>query len=288
MNIIYRIPGPLLVILGAFFLSFGGMLVKSFEEATLWQILLWRSIFFVLTISVFLILTYKKQTISKFKKAGVPGFVAGFFLSLGFVSYVYSMYNTTVANVNFTITTQTIWLALLGFIFLKEKISLRTLFAIILAMSGVLLMVGNSISEGNFMGNLVALVMPISFAILVIIIRKFPHVDMVPAMFFAGIFSIFFASIIVSSIFLSTYDIFLGFLCGVTQLGFGFICITIGSKTTPSATVGVLMLTEAILGPIWAWLFANENPPMIVLIGGFIVIFAVIIQFYSLTNTKVS
>ena len=85
---------------------------------------------------------------------------------------------------------------------------------------------------------------------------------------------------------ISTYDIFLGFLAGFFQLGFGFIFITIGARSTPSAFVGIIMLTEAVLGPFWAWLFVNENLPISVLIGGSIVITAVVIQFLDKFITK--
>ena len=61
MNIITKLPGPLLIFLGALSLSFGGLIVKSFEGATLWQILFWRSLFFSLTVLTFLIITYKKK-----------------------------------------------------------------------------------------------------------------------------------------------------------------------------------------------------------------------------------
>ena len=60
---------------------------------------------------------------------------------------------------------------------------------------------------------------------------------------------------------ISPNDIFLGFLAGFFQVGFGFIFITIGARSTPSALVGIIMLTEAVLGPFWAWMFANENLP---------------------------
>ena len=83
------------------------------------------------------------------------------------------------------------------------------------------------------------------------------------------------------SIFVSTNDIFLGFIAGFFQVGLGFILITIGARSTPSAIVGIIMLTEAVLGPFWAWMFVNESPPLSVLIGGAVVISAVVTQFLS-------
>ena len=281
MNLLKKIPGPFLVFLGAVSLSFGGLIVKSFEGSTLWQILFWRSVFFILVISIFLFISYKKTVFSALYKSGLPGLVGGIILSVGFASYVFAMYETTVANANFIIQTQTLFLAIFGYFFLKEKISKLTFFCICLAISGILLMLGTSISPGQMTGNLVAFIMPISFAVLILIVRKFPEVDMIPLQLVAGIFAMIIGLLLSPKIMVSPKDIFLGFLAGFFQVGFGFIFITIGARSTPAAFVGIIMLTEAVLGPFWAWMFANENPPLTVLIGGSIVITAVVIQFLN-------
>ncbi len=282
MTILKSLPGPLLIFLGALSLSFGGLIVKSFEGATLWQILFWRSLFFSLTVLTFLIITYKSKVLKSFYVSGLPGFIGGLILSIGFCGYVFAMYNTTVANTNFIISLQILFLAIFGFFFLKEKINLITLISIILAMSGVLLMVGNSLSPGELSGNLAAFTMPITFAVLIMIVRKFPSVDMVPAQFVAGISSCLIGLSFSPTIMISPHDIFLGFLAGFFQIGFGFIFITIGARTTPSAMVGIIMLSESVLGPIWAFLFVSEIPSFYGLIGGAIILFAVLLQFYTL------
>ena len=282
MNILKSLPGPLLIFFGALSLSFGGLIVKSFEGATLWQILFWRSLFFSLTVLTFLIITYKSKILKSFYDSGLPGFIGGLILSIGFCGYVFAMYNTTVANTNFIISLQILFLAIFGFFFLKEKINLITLISIILAMSGVLLMVGNSLSPGELSGNLAAFTMPITFAVLIMIVRKFPSVDMVPAQFVAGISSCLIGLSLSPTIMISPHDIFLGFLAGFFQIGFGFIFITIGARTTPSAMVGIIMLSESVLGPIWAFLFVSEIPSLYGLIGGAIILFAVLLQFYTL------
>ena len=286
MNIIRNLPGPLLVFLGACCLSFGGLIVKSFEGATLWQILFWRTIFFILVISIYLIITYKREVFRSFYNSGIPGLIGGFVLSFGFCGYVFAMYNTTVANANFIIQTQTIFLAIFGYFFLKEKISVITLTSIILAISGIFLMIGNSLSAGQLSGNIAALLMPISFATLILVVRKYPNVDMVPAQFIAGVFALIIGFLMSETIIISINDIFLGFLAGFFQIGLGFIFITIGARRTPAAMVGIIMLTEAVLGPMWAWIFINEQPPFIVLIGGSIVLFAVLLQFYNLNQSQ--
>ena len=285
MNIVKNLPGPLLIFLGAVCLSFGGIIVKSFEGANLWQILFWRQFFFSIIVILYLFVTYKKNFFKSFYISGIPGFIGGLFLSIGFAAYVFAMYTTTVANTNFIITTETIFLAVFGYIFLKEKIDLITFASIILGMLGVLIILGSSLSiqsSEQFLGNLVAFIMPISFAILVIVVRKFPKVDMVPAQFTAGIFAAIIGFFFADKLAISFHDLFLAFIAGFFQIGFGFILITVGSQTTPAAVVGILMLTESVFGPLWAWLFITEVPPTAVIIGGCIIIFSLLFQsFFS-------
>ena len=285
MSILKKLPGPLLVFLGAVCLSFGGLIVKSFEGANLWQILFWRQFFFSITVALYLLFTYKKNFFKSFYNSGIPGFIGGLILGIGFAAYIFSMYTTTVANTNFIITTETIFLAALGYFLLKEKINLITFISIILGMSGVLIILGSSLSiqsSEQFLGNIVAFIMPISFAVLVIIIRKHPNVDMVPAQFTAGIFAAIIGFFIAGNLSISLHDLFLALMAGFFQIGFGFILITIGSQTTPAAVVGVLMLTESVFGPLWAWLFIKEIPPTAVLLGGAIIIFSILFQsFFS-------
>jgi drug/metabolite transporter (DMT)-like permease len=147
-------------------------------------------------------------------------------------------------------------------------------------------MVGSSLSPGQMQGNIVAFIMPISFAVLILTIRKYPDIDMVPLQLVAGIGAMIIGYLLSPKILISYHDIFLGFIAGFFQIGFGFILITIGARSTKSALVGIIMLTEAVLGPLWAWVFLNENPPLVVLVGGLIVISAVLLQFANFKVEK--
>ena len=281
MQFLYKIPGYILLLFGGFCLSWGGFVIRSFEEASVWQILLLRSLFFMIALIIFLIITYKKNTIRVLKDAGFAGLLGGFVMSLSFIAFVVAMTNTSVANVVFIISTQTMFLAIFGYFYLKEKVSLVSFISILLAMSGITIMVGDSLTSGSFFGNLVALAIPINFSILVMIIRKNKNLDMVPAIFYSGIFSVIYGLILSESFVFTSHDILMGFFLGVPQLAFGFICITIGSRSTPSATIVVLMLSETICAPIWVLLFLNEIPPVSTLIGGFIIIIAIIIKSFD-------
>ena len=286
MQFLYKIPGYILLLFGGFCLSWGGFIIRSFEEASIWQILFLRSFFFLLALIAFLFVTYKKNTFNIIKESGLPGLLGGFVLSFSFVAFVVAMSNTTVANVVFIISTQTMFLAIFGYFYLKEKVSLIGLISILLAMSGIIIMVGDSISGGSLFGNIVALAIPINFAILVMIIRKNTKVDMVPAIFYSGIFSLIYGFFLAESFEFTKHDLWMGFLLGVPQLAVSFICITIGSRTVESATVGILMLMETLCAPLWVWLFLNEIPPISVFIGGVVIISAIILKSFDKKHSK--
>ena len=262
--------------MGGFFLSWGGLIIRLFETEDIWQILLVRSLFFITALSIFLYFTYRGQTYQIIKRSGFPAVIGGLFLSISFVAYVFAMSETTVANVVFIISTQTIFLAIFGF------------FSIILAFVGMIILVGDSINSGSLFGNIVAFAIPINFTILVMIIRKFPSLDMVPAIFYSGIFSGIYGLIMSENLIFSSNDLLMGFLLGVPQLAFGFICVTIGSKSTPAVTVGLLMLLETIFAPVWVWLFLGEIPPLSVFIGGFVIILAVVSKSFDNKTKKIS
>ena len=284
MKFLYKVPGYMLLLFGGFCLSWGGFIVRSFETGDAWKILLLRSFFFFLGVSVFLLLMYKKDAFKTVKKAGLAGLLGGFVMSFSFIAFVFAMMNTSVANVVFIISTQTMFLAIFGYFYLREKISIIGLLSIILAMMGISVMIGDSISGGTLFGNLVALTIPISFSILVMIIRKNANLDLIPAIWYASISSTLISFLMTNDLSFSNNDILMGFLLGVPQLTFGFVCITIGSRTTKSVTIGLLMLAETIFAPLWVWLFLNEIPPMSVFIGGSIIVFAIIVKSFDKTE----
>ena len=278
MDSIYKIPGYILCLMGGFFLSWGGYLIRRFEEADVWQILFWRALFFSLTLILFLYLNYKKNTLSVIKKSGFSGLFAGIIMSTSFVAYIVAMTETSVANVVFIISTQTMFLALFGYLFLKENISLKTLISIFLAVIGIVVMLGSSFSAGSLHGNLIALLIPINFAALILIIRKYPNIDLVPSLLYSGLLGCIYGYLTSKTIIVSAHDLSIALLLGTFQHAFGFIAVTIGARSTPAVMVGILMLTETLFAPFWVWLFLSETPPTTVFIGGIFIVIAVVIK----------
>lgn len=278
---IYKISGPLLVAMGGLFLSSGGTIFRSFEMADPWAIYFWRSVFFTPAVLLFVYLTNQSQFTQKFKSLGWIGIVCAALYATGSGAYMFALKYTTVANVVFIISIQTFFLAVMGYFFLKEKINFSTMIAIILAATGLYVMIGTKISGGSALGNAFAFVIPVAFTLVVIIIRKFHHIDMVPAVAVSGIFALVVGFIFSGSIAITVHDLILVFFFGALQYAPGFICLTLGSRKTAAAKIGIFTFTEALAGPIWAWMFINEVPPLGVFIGGGIIFLAILLKTFK-------
>ena len=272
--------GISIIFAGVFFVSFGGLIIKSFETQNPWQILFWRQFFFSITIIVFLLAKYKKNISKIFLKSNFISLIMGSGLFFGFVAFVYSMLNTSVANVNFINTTQVIFLTIFSIIFLKEKINLITLISILIAIIGVVIIFLNSLSVGDLKGNIIALAMPLCFAGVVIFVKKFPNSDLTLSGLIASLFVMAYAVLVSKNIFLSSHDFILAMFAGILHTGIPFILLVIASKYISSSLIGLIMLMEALLGPTWAYIFINDIPTINVFIGGIFILFGVILKLY--------
>ena len=278
---IYKIPGPLLIAMGGLFLSSGGTIFRSFEMADPWTIYFWRSVFFTPAVLLFIFATEKSEFFNKFRSLGLIGIICAALYASGSAAFMFALKHTTVANVVFIISIQSFFLAIMGYFFLKEKINFSTLVAIILAAAGLYVMIGTNISGGTALGNTYAFIIPIAFTAVVILIRKFNHIDMVPAVGLSGVFALTAGFLLSDTIAITPHDLLLVFFFGALQYAPGFICLTLGSRKTPAAKVGIFAFTEAIAGPVWAYLFINEVPPLGVLIGGSMIFLAILLKSFK-------
>ena len=280
MNKSKNFIGIAIIFVGVFFVSFGGLIIKSFETENLWQILFWRQFFFSVTVSIFLLTKYKKNILRALMESSHVSFIMGLGLFFGFVAFVYSMLNTSVANVNFINTTQVIFLTIFSFIFLKEKINVVTIFSILIAFTGVLIIFINSLYVGDLKGNIIALAMPLCFAGVVIFVKKFPKADLTVSGLIASLLVMTYAIFVSKNISLSSNDFILAMFAGILHTGIPFILLVIASKYISSSLIGLIMLMEALMGPTWAYIFINDIPSINVFIGGIFILFGVILKIY--------
>jgi len=272
------VRGIFLILLAGLFLSSGGLFVRHIEQADGWQILFYRSLSFTIMLFFFTLWQHGDATVRAYRAIGWPGALVALCIGLNFTFYVFGMINTTVANVSFIRSLNPFMAAFLAWLVLGERVGRALFFAMAAALLGVAVMFADGIETGHTKGNLVALGLPVSFAVVLVALRSAADRDMIPATCLGGLVSVAIAFVMAGDLVLSATDLALSILFGTLQLGLGFILITVAARWVPAAQVALLMLAEVILTPIWVWLLLDERPTEPALLGGLIVFAAVASQ----------
>lgn len=270
--------GTVLILLGGAFLSTGGVLIRFMTVTDSWTVLFYRSLGFVSLLLVVIYFRHGKNTVGAFRAVGTNGLWMALTLGCGFSCYVFGMMLTTVANVSFIISAGPLFAAIFGWFLLRERVSFATGMVIAGAVVGMGLMFADGLSGDRMTGNLVALMLPLTFGLMIVLIRRAGDMDMLPATCMAGAVSGIAGFVFSDSLSVSTADLWLLLALGVVQLGIGFMLITIGTRYIPAAEAALLSLSESILAPVLAWLIIVEVPSTLALIGGVIVLSCVAIQ----------
>ena len=265
-----------LVIIGGFFLSTSGILLRNIEEASGWQILFYRGFAFSLTLFLLLLLRYRSGIGAAFRAIGRPGLWAALVLGLGSICYIFAILLTTVANALFIIGAAPLATAFVAWLVLGERTSVFGVTAMLVSLAGIGLMFADGLIEGRWAGNVAALGVVASFVVFLLIIRHRRGVDMLPATCLGGLVMGGVAAFFVDSFVISNRDLAIAIVMGCLQFGIGFWCFTVASRYIMASEVALFALTESILGPIWVWIGVGEKPSLLTLIGSAIVFVSVV------------
>ena len=279
-NAIEARRGLIFVFIAGVLWSTVGLGIRLIDDATVWQILLYRSISLSLFLAIVIYLRSRANLFKVVKAAGLPGCIAGLALVGAYSGGIYGIQSTSVANAMLLFASAPFMAAMLGWIFLRERVRKATWVAILFAILGIGIMVQDKTQSGAaLLGNLSALGGAFGFAVFSVALRWGRSGDMLPAVFLSGIFAIFITSTICFfnglSFRISVNDTSISMGMGVFQVGAGLVLYTLGSKTLPAAELTLLSLAEVLLGPLWVYLFLNEVATLNTLLGGLVLLLAI-------------
>ncbi len=282
-----KVAIPVVLIAGLFW-SFGPYVVRHIDEAQQvpWQYLFTRGIVIFLILNLFLYLEEGKDFFNNYKKVGISGLIGGVGLGIAMISFIYSITNTSAAVTLLCLAAMPFITALLGFMFLKEEISINVWVAISIAAVGILIMAIDNTGQNTVVGLIFGLLSSIGFAVFSTTLRWKKETPKFTTVAIAGLFCCFFsgAMIVFNDLnFLSTGKNHALFATHGTLVCLGLILYSIGSKHIPAAELTLLSLTEVIGGIFWVWvplLGINEIPSQSTIIGGFFIFLSII--YYSL------
>ena len=278
-----------LMVVSSVAISFGGLILRTIDDADVWQINFYRSLALVAVVLTIMMFRYRGQTVAKVRQIGRPGLVAGALLAGAGVCFLQAITNTTVANTLFTLSAIPFISAVLAWLFLREGIQRSTLLTMIAAALGVGVMMAEGIGSGSFYGNGMALLTALLFSSYAILVRRHRDIDMLPALMVSGVLIVVLSAVLRwDDLGISTRDMMLCILLGAGLSGVANALFIAASRHLVAAELTLFMLLEFALGPIWVWIFINEVPTQWTILGGTIVIVAVILRALFQLRTDVA
>ncbi len=282
-----KVAIPIVLIAGLFW-SFGPYVVRHIDEAQQvpWQYLFTRGIVIFTILNLFLYFEEGNEFLDNYKKIGVSALIGGVGLGIAMISFIYSITNTSAAVTLLCLAAMPFITALLGFMFLKETISINVWVAISIAAIGILIMAIDNTGHNTIIGLIFGLLSSIGFAVFSTTLRWKKETPKFTTVAIAGLFCCLFSGAMIFANdlnFLSTGKNHALFATHGTLVCLGLILYSIGSKHIPAAELTLLSLTEVIGGIFWVWLpflGINEIPSQSTIIGGFFIFLSII--YYSL------
>ncbi len=239
----------------------------------------WRALFAGLALVAFLL--YRdgpRRTLGLFLHMGWPGLAVAFGFATASSSFIIALSYTTVANVILIQASVPLLAALMAWVVFRERILLSTWFAIIAVIFGVGVMVSGSIGGGSsWIGDALAVLISVVFAMTTVVTRRYPHVRMTPAAAVGCFAAMLVAMSQASGLAVTTGELGLLFIFGAFNLGLGMALFVTGARLIPSALAALLGTIETILGPLWVALIHGEIPDMFTIIGGTFVLAALVV-----------
>ena len=274
-----RNTAMLLIITGASFMSFVGLLMRLLETNDGMLILFYRSITLAGMVALVACLRRRKSPLNFLRSLDRTDALMGAALAVAFATYVFAMLLTSVASTLLLLTLSPFFAAILGWIWIGETPHRLTWPAMIAALVGVALMLGDGIALGRTTGNLVALASAFSFAVMLVLARRSGRSDVLGGTFLGGAGCVFIGAVasltVGDGLVISTADLLLTLFMGAFTIGIGIALVTWGTGYVPAAEVSLLVLIESVLGPIWPWIFLGQAMTMTEIGGGALVLAAV-------------
>jgi drug/metabolite transporter (DMT)-like permease len=245
------------------------------------EITFWRSLFAALTVGAFLALV-RRDFIGALRRAGAPGLLSGMLWAVMFVNFMLALTLTTTANTLIVLAIAPLLTALLARAVLKTPVPVRTWVAIVVAMLGIMWMFAGSYrleSATSAFGMLIALGVPVASAVNVVVLKKRgATVDLIPAVLLGGAISALAMLRFALPFQAELRDVALLALLGVFQLGVPCMLLVVAARHLSATEVALLALLEVVLGPLWAWIGADEVPATSTLLGGAMVLGAMVLN----------
>lgn len=269
-----RYLGWILVGLSAVAWSTAGFFTRLIAE-DVWTMLFWRGVFGGLAFLVMVAVTNRGKVLQAYAGLGGGGIILAVTSGLGMIAFISSLMLTTVADVYVIYATVPFITAGVAWLILRERASWSVLAASALALIGVVVTLTGAAYGGSLIGQFIALLMTLTMALMAVILRWKRDIPVMPALGLSAWIAAFVAFWFCQPFDISSFDLAMLALFGVTQSALGLLLFGLGSRMIPAAEATLLTAIDIPLAPLWVWLAFGEVPSLHTMAGGVFVLAAV-------------
>ncbi len=282
--------GVIFTVAGAACWSLGGALVRATDGIDAWQIIFYRSSTVLALMGAWLTYRLRGHLLSHMARAGINAVVAGMAVGTAGLTFVASLFYTTVAQAIFMVGMAPFLSAIIGYWILRERIPGVTWISMMIALFGMTIIFGGSGGSGGFIGTMLAIYSAFCFSCYAVLLRWGQNTEMSVALIWNALFLIAVSAIVllaptglrpvhgIGQLAVGWWNFLWILVMGAVQLTLGLILFTIGSRSVPAAQLSLFALVEPVLAPLWAWLVARELPPIWTFVGGAVILIAIVMQ----------
>lgn len=271
----HRLLGLLLVLAATVLWSTAGLFVRLVDLDT-WRILGWRSLFAALALAVIVMLENRKPPAPGSAPTPILSLLITAIAAVSMCAYVIALKLTTVANVMVVYATVPLVAAAVAWLLLREHAPRSAIVASIIAFVGVIVMVRGAVNGTDFWGIAMASLMTLAMGTQIVMARKYPALQMSRINMFAAALSAGLGLLLATPGIPPMRDLLVLALFGITNTALAYYFVLVGARYIPSAETGLISSLDVVLGPLWVWLLMAENPGRAAIIGGAIVLVAVL------------
>jgi len=264
--------GLIITALGVLIISPDGLLTRLIL-ADHWTLIFWRTLFLSFGMWLIVNLTYPNRAWQKYKSMGRGDAMMVLIYSMGTISFIVAITHTSVANTLIILSTTPLFAAIIGWVFLREPIPVRTWCAILLVGIGIFVISSDSENQASSLfGDLAAMCGAFFLATGFTVVRRFPAISIFPVISTSGLLTALIILPLAQPFSVTQTDMGYLLIMGIYMLPVATALMYLGPKYIPAPEVGLMLLLESILGPIWVWLALGEQPGIRTFIGGAIIL----------------
>ena len=257
--------------------SLQGLTIRMFESASSEQIVFWRAVSQFIVIFSLVVIINRGRIVRAFRRAGRAAVVGGLCHLVASTAFIFALGHTTVANVTFFLAASPFFAAVIAFVVMRERVSPRTIGAMLVALLGIGVMSSEGVFGGNLSGQLYSFVTMLGFAGMAVVARWGGGLHMLPMTLWGAMFTVAAGfALCGGAVGVPHWEVGVAFISGGVLTSAGAALFLMGARYVPAGVLAFLTLTETALSPLWVWLGFDEVPSGYTFAGGAIVLAALV------------